>query len=200
MRCFAFLLLLAAVLYGQTASKVASQTRLLAEGGPLYAKIEGTEVRVAAAAFRAWIVANGAAIVYSTANGSGGFEGEGQSLYRYDVATGRKSKIISESFEITAVEAAQSTDGKVALLVSLEDGGLGASHIAVVDLQRGEVFRQDGAKFAGSSGGSFTVAWYRDQDWDDLRENVQVSPYKTQVYDLDQILKRPVIVNTPARR
>ena len=178
---------------------VAARIRIPPDGGPLYVTIKGTEKKIAANALKAWLTDSGRSVAYSTASGAGGFEGEGQALYLYDVGSGHNSKLLTEFFEITGVVAVKSARGKTAFLVTMEDGGLGASHVAVADPGRGEVFREDGAKFAASSPGAIMVALYKDEDWDKLRDKVAVKPYKTQRYDVDELLRRSVIVNKAPR-
>ena len=75
------------------------------------------------------------------------------------------------------------------------DGGLGASHLAVVDPNRGEVFSADGARILDHGGGTVVLGSYRDEDWDKLRAKVKVRPLKTERYDIDELLLRPLIVN-----
>jgi len=171
--------------------------RVPSDGGPLYATIAGKEVKIAPAVANAWMLGGGRTVAYSTAQGAGGFENEGQALYLYNATNGKNAKILAEPFEITRVQEAKSASGKTALLVSMEDGGLGASHIALVDPSRGEVFREDGAVFAAVATGAIAVAWYSDDDWEKLQANAAVTPYKTRRYDLDELLSRNVIVRKP---
>jgi hypothetical protein len=183
--------------YAQIPAKLVSKIRIPADGGPLYATIGQKETKISNAAAKAWLLFGGRTVAYSAGNGAGGFENEGQALYFYDASSGRKTKILSESFEITAVSEAKSASGKTALLVSMEDGGLGASHIAVVDPSRGKVFHEDGAKFAASGAGGVTVKWYKDDDWEKLESGIAVKAYKTRRYDLDELLRRKVIPSKP---
>ena len=57
---------------------------------------------------------------------------------------------------------------KRALLVELEDGGLGASYIAVVDPLRGEVFFRRWAGKLSQRGDTIVLGFYREDDWDKL--------------------------------
>ena len=187
-------LLSLAVLLQSALAQVAAKVRVSSDdGGPVYATIDGKEKRVAAFGYKAWVLDDGQAVVYS-ARGAGGFEGEGQTLYRYDTKSGEKRRILAEPFEITNVQRAVGATGKAAYLVSMEDGGLGATHIAVVDPRRGEVFRQDGARFGEVNGkGTFTVNWYRDEDWGKLRDHAEVKPTKSEQYEVDQVLGRKLV-------
>lgn len=172
----------------------ASKFRLERVGGPLYATIAGSEKKIADAALDAWLIDDGKQVAYSSADGAGGFENEGQALRIFDLSTAKTTKILAESFEIKNVEVARSTQGKTALLVTMEDGGLGASHVAVVDPRRGEVWVQHGARFGAKQKGAISVEWYRDADWALLQEKQIVKPYRVRRYDLDALLVRPITV------
>jgi len=50
--------------------------------GALFVTIAGTEKRVTDQAQQAWIINGGRHVVYSSSEGAGGFENEGQSLHR----------------------------------------------------------------------------------------------------------------------
>jgi hypothetical protein len=172
----------------------ASKLKLERAGGPLYATIAGSEKKIADAALDAWLIDHGKQVAYSSADGADGFENEGQALRILDTSTGKTTRILAESFEIKNVEGARSTLGKTALLVTMEDGGLGASHVAVVDPTRGEVWVQHGARFGTQRKGTVSVEWYRDADWALLQEKQIVKPYRVRWYDLDTLLVHPVIV------
>ena len=108
--------------------------------GPLFVTIDGTEKKITEQAQQAWILSGGRYVVYSSSDGAGGYENEGQSLHLYDVRTGKSKRIMSEYFMVEKVTKVVTSKKKRALLVELEDGGLGASYVAVVDPLRGEVF------------------------------------------------------------
>jgi hypothetical protein len=184
---------LAGLAYAAPAS-VVTQLRLQSEGSPLYAKIGRSEIKIADVVLKAWIIESGRQIVYSGRDGAGGYENEGQSLHLYDTLTGKQRKILSEYFVITAIEEVKTKSGKTALLVRMTDGGLGGSHLAIVDPKRGRVFSADGARVEDLKGGAIVVAFYRDEDWEKLRANVKVRPFKAERFDVDELLRRPVIV------
>ena len=170
-------------------AQIASQARVTSDdGGPVWATIDGHDKQIAPFGYKAWVMDDGRLVAYSS-KGAGGFESEGQTLYVYNVKAGAAHRIISAKFEITGVQRAESTAGKAAYLVSMEDGGLGATHIAVVDPPRGQVFHQDGATFARVEKGGFTVNWYRDEDWAKLANHAEVEPTKSKRFDLDEVLK-----------
>lgn len=171
------------------AAQVVSQARVASDNGsPVTATIDGQEKQIAPFGYKAWVIDEGHLVAYSS-KGSGGFENEGQTLYLYNAKTGSAHRILSAKFEITGVERMESAMGKVAYLVSMEDGGLGATHIAVVDPPRGQVFHEDGATFFAVEKGSFTVNWYKDEDWAKLANHAEVKPEKTKRFDLDEVLK-----------
>ena len=53
--------------------------------GPLFVTIGGREQKIAEQAQQAWILSGGRYVVYSSSDGAGGYENEGQSLHVYDV-------------------------------------------------------------------------------------------------------------------
>src|SRR6187402_273533 len=58
--------------------------------GELFVTIAGTEKKVTDQAQQAWIINGGRHVVYSSSEGAGGYENEGQSLHLYDVDTGKQ--------------------------------------------------------------------------------------------------------------
>src|SRR5260370_351902 len=70
--------------------------------------------------------------------------------------------------------------------------------IAVVDPQRGETWVQHGARFGAKQKGAVSVEWYKDPDWELLQQGQTVKAYRTQRYDLDELLRRPVIQHQKA--
>src|SRR4026209_571697 len=91
--------------------------------GPLYVKIGDGEQKVAEQAQQAWILSGGRNVVYSSSDGAGGYENEGQSLHVYDLITRRSKRIMSEYFMVETVEEVVTTRKKRALLVTMADGG-----------------------------------------------------------------------------
>lgn len=162
-------------------------------------------------ALAAWIINHGQGVVFSGPDGSGGFENEGQSLRIYDIPTRAMRKIFAESVAVVALKAVETSSGAVALLVRMEDGGLGGSYFAVVDPKRGEVFFRRWAELKAIKGDSITLALYHAEDFDKINEErdsavqspdqvistTKFPPYKTERHDLEQILKNKVIYNRP---
>jgi hypothetical protein len=133
--------------------------------------------------------------VYSSDQGAGGYENEGQSLHLYDVNTGNNKRIMSQYFMVQKVQEVVTSNRKRALLVTMEDGGLGASYLAVVDPWRGEVFFRRWVRILANKGDTIVLGFYREKDWGDLFEGRKVQPYKRERHNLKSLLLRPVIVN-----
>ena len=165
--------------------------------GPLFVTVAGAEKRVTEQAQQAWIINGGRHVVYSSSQGAGGYENEGQSLHVYDIATGKHRRILSEYFMVDAVKEVATSNSKRALLVTMSDGGLGANYVAVVDPGRGEVFFRRWARIVSQKGDTIVLGLYKEDDWDKLNDDqgAKVRPYKRETYDLKSLLKRRVIVN-----
>ncbi|HXD30848.1 MAG TPA: hypothetical protein VN643_07020 [Pyrinomonadaceae bacterium] len=164
--------------------------------GRLFVEIRGKEKFVASGVIDVWSIRNGRQVVYSGMDGSGGFENEGQSLRVYDAATGKRRKILSEYFGINKVTEVTTTRNKTALLVDMADGGLGASYLAVVDPDRGEVFFRRWVRVESQQGDNVVIGHYKEDDWDKLNsdQNAKITPYKTESLNLNSILRGRVII------
>lgn len=165
--------------------------------GPLFVTTGGKEQRIAEQAQQAWIFNGGRYVVYSSSDGAGGYENEGQSLHLYDVHTGKHRRIMSEYFMVDKVEEAVTSKKKRALLVTMSDGGLGANYVAVIDPSRGEIFFRRWARILSRKGDTIVLGLYREADWEKLisEQGAKVRPYKTERYNLNSLLLRRVIVN-----
>lgn len=164
--------------------------------GPLFVTIAGTEKKITDEAQQAWIINRGRHVVYSSSDGAGGYENEGQGLHLYDVNTGNHRRIMSEYFMVETVKEVITSNKKRALLVTMADGGLGASYVAVVDPWRGEVFFRRWARILSHKGDTIVLGFYRESDWgDELESGKKVRPYKRERHNLRSLLRRPVIVN-----
>lgn len=182
---------------GQSATNVRVEKRDTDIYGPLFVTIAGSEKRITEQAQQAWIINVGRHVVYSSSEGAGGYENEGQSLHLYDLSTGKHKRIMSEYFMVDDVKEVVTSSKKRALLVTLSDGGLGASYVAVVDPLRGEVFFRKWARILSQTGDTIVLGRYTEGDWDKLNsgEGGKVRPYKRERYDLKSLLRRRVIVN-----
>jgi len=183
----------------QTVGQRATRVRVEKQGiyGPLFITIAGREKRITDEAQQAWIINGGRHVVYSSSDGAGGFEKEGQSLHLYDVGTGNHKRLMSEYFMVDKVEEVFTSKKKRALLVTLADGGLGASYVAVVDPWRGEVFFRPRARMLARQGDTIVIGFYKEEDWEklDSEQGGKVRPYKSERHNLDSLLRRRVIVN-----
>ena len=181
---------------GQKATQVRVDKKAEAVFGPLLVTIGGKETKISDDAQQAWIINDGQQVVYSSSKGSGGYENEGQSLHLYDVGTGKEKRIMSEYYMVDDVKEAVTSNKKRALLVTMSDGGLGASYVAVVDPWRGEVFFRHWARILSHKGDTIVLGRYREGDWANIDEQgAKVRPYRRESYNLNLLLKRRVIVN-----
>ena len=168
--------------------------------GALFVTIAGTEQKVTDQAQQAWIINGGRHVVYSSNEGAGGYENEGQSLHLYDVDTRNHKRIMSEYFMVQRVREVITSNKKRALLITMEDGGLGASYLAVVDPWRGEVFFRRWVRILANKGDTIALGFYRESDWGDFVDGKKVRPYKTERHNLNSLLRRRVIVNKKENR
>ena len=168
--------------------------------GALFVTIAGSEKKVTDQAQQAWIINGGRQVVYSSDEGVGGYENEGQSLHLYDVATGNQKRIMSEYLMVDTVKEVVTSNKKRALLVTMEDGGLGASYFAVVDPWRGEVFFRRWVRILANKGDTIVLGFYREGDWEEIAGGKKVQPYKRERLNLISLLRRPVIVNKKENR
>lgn len=181
----------------QTSEQRVTKVRIARQDiyGALFVTIAGTEKKVADQAQQAWIINGGRHVVYSSSEGAGGFENEGQSLHLYDVDTGNHKRIMSQYFMVETVKEVITSNKKRALLVTMEDGGLGASYVAVIDPLRGEVFFRRWARILANKGDTIVLGFYREADWGELEPGKKVRPYKRERHNLKSLLRRPLIVN-----
>jgi hypothetical protein len=192
----------------QAAGKTAAQARIskarVDKGdnnfyGPVYVMIGGRELKLEAQAYEVWIIDGGRQAVYSGRDGSGGYENEGQSLRVFNAQTRKTKKVMSEYLMVDKVTEARTSSGRLVLLVKMSDGGLGGQYLAVVDPLRGEVFIRQWARLLARKGDTLTLGLYREDDWDkftaDEKENAKIKPYKIERYNLNALVKRPVIFN-----
>jgi len=177
---------------GQRATNVRIEMRDIY--GALFVTIGGTEKKITDQAQQAWIINRGRHVVYSSSEGAGGYENEGQSLHLYDVDTGNQKRIMSHYFMVQTVKEVVTSKNKRALLVTMEDGGLGASYVAVVDPWRGEVFFRRWARLLADKGDTIVLGFYKEEDWGEP-EASKVRPYKRERHNLNSLLLRSVIVN-----
>jgi len=197
------ILLIGSAVYGpanaQRSEPVATKVRVALRDhdiyGALFVTIAGTENKVTDQAQQAWVINGGRHVVYSSSEGAGGYENEGQSLHLYAVKTGNHKRIMSHYFMVKTVKEVITSNKKRALLVTMEDGGLGASYLAVVDPWRGEVFFRRWVQLLANNGDTIVLGFYKEGDWGDMVEGKKVRPYKKERHNLKTLLLRRVIVN-----
>ncbi len=179
-------------------------------GGDLIIKVNGKKRKITAEAQDAWIVNGGKDVVYSVNEKNRGFEGEGQGLEIYNVATRKARHIMSEYSVVTGLTETKSSNGATALLISMGDGGLGGSYFAVVDPKRGQVLSLNFAELLEIKGDKINLAFYKEDDWEIINEGrdwnemkgksaiakpTKVKPEKIQTLDLNEVLKSKIIYN-----
>ena len=169
------------------------------QAGPLYAQIGGQNIRIAEEAFAAWLMEEGQKVAYSAAaDGGGGYENEGQSLRIYDVRARTHRTVLSADYVIDTVSAIKTKSGRQALLVEMRDGGLGASHVAVVDPHRGQVFLRQQVRLLERQGDIIVLGHYYETDWERMTGEIAIRPYKTERHNVSVLIKRPVLAHKPA--
>jgi len=158
--------------------------------GPVVVTADGQTRRLNVRASGVWVTDGGKVVLYAVAGGAGGFEGEGQALYRYDPATGQSRRIFAERYLIRDVREARSRSGARALLVRMTDGGLGAPHAAVAHPERGLVWRASFARLGAPVGGTVRAEHLPRAETDDW---AAVKPLRTETLDLDRLLAGPAV-------
>ena len=175
-------------------------------GNRLYITVNGRERKISNQALEAWLIDDGKSVAYSWLDGAGGFENEGQSLRIFDVRTGKTRKVLSEYMGIVALMPVRLSNGQLALLIKMADGGLGASYFAVVDPKRGEVFYRRWAELTELAGDRIKLAFYDPEDWDQINEargaqqdnpnqvisHTTVKPKRTENHDLKRVVRMQV--------
>ncbi|MBX7169874.1 MAG: GerMN domain-containing protein [Pyrinomonadaceae bacterium] len=206
-----FIICLSISIFGQKATKIEIKNdREDYLGGRLFVTVGGKARKISNTAVDAWIIDDGKAVVFAMPDRSRGFEGEGVSLSIYDVKTGKIRQIMAEHTFTTGLSEVRLSNGSIALVVSMGDGGLGGSYIAVVDPKRGEVLDEHLAELTEIKGDKITLAYYKEEDWDAINEArewdttksqnafakpTKVNPEKTATFDLKEVLKNKVIYN-----
>ena len=137
-----------------------------------------------------WLLDGGRTVYYNYRHHKSGFEAEGHGLMRYDVASGGRSLVFEDDLMIVEVREAKSASGRTVLIVEMEDGGLGAPVVAVVDPERGRVFRQELSAVVEVLDGKLTVGSYSMETIAGLDGPGLPDPESTSVYDLDELLDR----------
>jgi hypothetical protein len=157
--------------------------------GTLYATIGGVERPIAKGAWAAWIPPDGSAVLYSAGNGVGGSGIEEQALYRYELATGDRKKLLAERAIIREVWEAETPKSRLAYVVSLRDGVTGTPATAILHPERGRVYRRDGVRVARIANGRVTLDLFERGAFEGA-DPQSVTPIRTECVDLDLVLRR----------
>jgi hypothetical protein len=171
--------------------------------GKLFITVDGGKRKIADQAGEAWIINNGKEVVYSGADGAGGFENVGESLRIYDVKTKKTRKILSEYSSVAGVTEVNLSTNQRVLLVRDSYGESDVLSVFVVDPKRGEVFRRAPAELIKVQGDFMTIGIDDPSLYDQADENNRTAfalpnstkPKRTRTYDLKKLLKRKVIYN-----
>lgn len=159
--------------------------------GDVVVTIGGQERVVGSGALRAWRVAGGRMAVYASMDGAGGYEDEGEGLTVYDVAKNHCELVMREMYRVIRVDESRAWSGRLVLFVTMDDGGVGATHVGIVDPMRGQVFRQPYARFDRIERGRVVIAGVPNPD------RSEGPPPRYRAYDLDDLLGRSLVVIPP---
>jgi hypothetical protein len=154
--------------------------------GPVYARIAGNWSRIAPKAWDAWLLEQGRAVVYSSDDGAGGFENEGHSLHRYDVAKAESRLISKETALVDEVALAVSNSGRSVYLVSLRDGGLGAPQLTAVTPSGEVLLRRGLTRLEETRGGRIRISTFRIEELES-RDPDSAKPDHEEWLDLDEL-------------
>jgi hypothetical protein len=168
-----------------------SVTAKVSKEGALMVTVNGKARTVAPKAVaRAWVLKGEKAVVYSVREMKHGYEGEGEALFRYDVATGQTRRLMTAAVMVDKVYELTTAGGKSLLCVTLSDGGLGANHVALVNPERGVVFANTRARFVKVEPRQIVVAEWKDFNRWHGAEEPRGKPNRLISLDPDRVLSR----------
>lgn len=146
--------------------------------------------------------AAGGQVAYSALDGAGGYENEGQSVWIVDVASKQRRNVLREYFAVREIREERLGDGRGLLVVRMEDGGAGMSHIAFVDPLRGELARVPRSLVARVDGDTIELhAWDGEAPWTDPAARdpatglLRAPPARVTRLSLSELSTRDVIEN-----
>jgi len=137
---------------------------------------------IATDATAAWLIDDDKAIAYAVRSNR---EGEPSDLFLYLIADATKRLIYSAPFVVDDVQWIPLPRQAPVLLVSMHDHGLGASHFAIVDPERGQLLLRRRAEVINRTGSRLTVATYPLQEWG----HPDAKPSKTENLDIATFAK-----------
>lgn len=153
--------------------------------GDLIVSVAGKEKTLARNVWKFWQFDGGRTLLWAGSDGGGGFENEGQSLWRYDSVTGASRKLVAEVFAIRNVREARGVSGRRVFVLSMVDGGLGAPHIAVIRENGKTVWRQTVARLAAIRNGRIALALLHIND-----DTSPIRPRRIVYRRIDALLRR----------
>ncbi len=146
--------------------------------------------------------AAGGQVAYSALDGAGGYENEGQSLWIVDVASKQRRNVMREYFAVRELREVRLADGRALLVVRMEDGGAGMSHVAFVDPDRGELAREPRSLVARVEGDTIELhAWDGEAPWtepgarDPATGLLRDPPARVSRRSLSELMARDVMEN-----
>ena len=159
------------------------------------------EVRLTGGAGIAFVSEDSTSVIYSSVGGAGGFKGLGESLMRWDAATGMSVRLASEYYVIEQVSPFSPDSGPTLVIISMREFGSGVRHVGIVDPRRGEVFRLERAAITNiDSAGVDVTEWGMSASWNlealsDHGGLPLAPPARVVRLSLDSLRTMPVIIN-----
>lgn len=158
--------------------------------GEAMARIGDRGISVGSGALRVWLLDDGKFVGYSTPEGAGGYENEGEALFLYDIRAKHCQEALREVFPIQEVVTARSRAGRLFFVVRMRDGGLGAPHLGIVYQRRGYVWRAPFTELVLIEGGRAMIAQYKPRETD---HSEGWGPKTTRWINLDDLVARPIV-------
>lgn len=168
---------------------------------------QGDTITVDSTAGVGAIISGGREVAYNGLDGAGGYENEGQSLRVVDLSTGEHRVVMREYTQVREIREVPMPSGDALLVVRMEDGGAGMSHIAIVDPSRGQLFRAPRSLVASIVGDTLELhSWNGEAPWtepngrDPATGLLRAPPASVQRVSLSAIRRGPVIENPHSGR
>ena len=135
--------------FGPTA-RISGASFARAKGGicspcNLVVQLGAADVEVTGGAGIALIAEDSTSVLYTAVGGAGGFKGLGESLMRWDAATGKSVRVAAEYYAIEQVSPVAPDNGRPIVILSMREFGSGVRHLGIADPLRGEVYRVERA-------------------------------------------------------
>ncbi|MBI2795245.1 MAG: hypothetical protein HYX65_00890 [Gemmatimonadetes bacterium] len=159
------------------------------------------EVRVTGGAGIAFVSDDSTSVLYTAVGGAGGFKGLGESLMRWDAATGRSVRLASEYYVIEQVSPFAPDSGRPLVIVSMREFGSGVRHLGIVDPLRGEVFRLERAAVTAIDSAHVEITeWGMAASWNiealSADNGLPMAPPSRRIrFPLDSLRTMPVLTN-----